>query len=186
MASKNAVSAAAGSAAVGSAAVGSAAGIITKPAASSPQRFELTGTLLVSDDFARVRLLLVDTAPDGARDSSAWRLRHACDMVAGAGRVARPYELNVRPDSDGSWGVCTIVAPKRFRDHWRAEAARLRGQRVRVTVSTRRYNLHESGPAAGSAAGSTPGISLDLVEMALADSKMALADSKMALAVETK
>jgi hypothetical protein len=126
------------------------------------ERFELTGTLLVSDDFARLRLLLVDAAPDGARDSSAWRLRHACDTVAGAGRVARPYELNVRPDSDGSWGVCTIVAPKRFRDHWRAEAARLRGQRVRVTVSTRRYNLRESGPDART----TPGISLDLVEMA--------------------
>jgi len=126
---------------------------------------ELTGTLLVSDDFDRLRLLLVDEAPGGQRDSSAWQLRHACDTIVGGSRsVARPYELSVRPDSDGTWGVCTIVAPKRYRVHWAAEAAHLRGQRVRVLVAPRRYMLRSAD------GGTQYGLSLDLVDLARANS----------------
>jgi len=129
---------------------------------------ELTGTLLVSDDFDRLRLLLVDEAPGGQRDSSAWQLRHACDTIAGGSRsVARPYELSVRPDSDGTWGVCTIVAPKRYRAHWAAEAALLRGQRVRVLVAPRRYMLRSAD------GGTQYGLSLDLVDLARANSAVA-------------
>jgi len=135
---------------------------------ASSGNLELTGTLLVSDDFDRLRLLLVDEAPGGQRDSSAWQLRHTCDTVAGGSRsVARPYELLVRPDSDGTWGVCTIVAPKRYRAHWTAEAARLRGQRVRVLVAPRRYMLRSAD------GGSQYGISLDLVNLTAASSAQA-------------
>jgi hypothetical protein len=33
------------------------------------------------------------------------------------------------------------VAPKRYADHWAAEAVRLRGRYVRMTVGLRRFHL---------------------------------------------
>jgi hypothetical protein len=129
---------------------------------------EINGIMLVSDDFNRLRLLLVDEAPAAsdaparngpARDSSAWRLRSACAQTPGFSRAtALPFDLKPRPDADGAWGACTIVAPARHRAHWLAEAARLRGRRVRATVRPRRYLLRDRGEP-------RPGISLDLVEL---------------------
>jgi hypothetical protein len=125
---------------------------------------EITGIMLVSDDFSRLRLLLVDEAPAASdapsRDSSAWRLRSACAQTPGYSRATTlPFDLKPRPDADGAWGACTIVAPARHRAHWLAEAARLRGRRVRATVRPRRYLLRDRGEP-------RPGISLDLVELA--------------------
>jgi len=112
--------------------------------ASEARRITITGTMLVADGFERLRLLLLDEI-DGAKDTSSWRLRQACEDYVGQKNFNKPYELNHAPDSDGAWGVCLLVAPKRYRNHWLTEAVRLRSQTVLVELTLRRYVLQDAG-----------------------------------------
>ena len=126
----------------------------------------ITGQMLVPDDFGRPRILILDAAPDGRRDGSAWALRSAA-FSFGPG-TKTPFSFGAKPDGDCAWGPCTLVAPARHRRHWLAEAARLRGQFVAIVVAPRRYRM----PVASGAAHS--GFSLDIVSIDLAAAPTAL------------
>jgi hypothetical protein len=116
-------------------------------------RLELNGQLLTCDDFGRLRLLLLRESPAGERDQSHFQLRAACARalsmsVAAAEACARLPYVSADASATATHSICelevatvTVVAPKRYSDHWAAEAARLRGRYVRMTVGLRRFHL---------------------------------------------
>ena len=131
-------------------------------------RLELCGQLLTCDDFGRIRLLLLRESPTGERDQSHFQLRAACAhalsmSIAAAEACARlPYTSAAATGATATTttvaaaasaaaaqplgcelevATATVVVPKRYTDHWMAEAARLRGRYVRVTVGLRRFHL---------------------------------------------
>lgn len=117
-------------------------------AAPGAPRLELFGTLLASDDFGRLRLLLVDELPNDSKDLSAFKLREACGKLLGLPSIAPlddnsyPYKLTAKPE-DNCWGTCHIVVPKRHLMHWASEAQRWRGKRVRMEVTLRKFAMQE-------------------------------------------
>lgn len=111
----------------------------TRVAAPGAVRLTLTGIVAVSDDFSRVRLLLLDEGHDGRPDPSAGALRRA---VPARGDAGVPYELRDGPlpaDAAGVRGACWAVPPAHRRAHWLAVAAGLRGRWARAEVTLRPY-----------------------------------------------
>jgi len=126
--------------------------------------------MAVSDDFGRLRLLLLDERPDGAPDGSWGRLRDAVPRPHAAYRA--PYEVRagaLGPDADGIRGTVWIVLPAHRRAHWLGVAEGLRGQWVTVEVTVRPFHFPSAGretAGAGAVAEYQQGASLDLAMLA--------------------
>jgi hypothetical protein len=114
---------------------------VTAPGA---QRLELKGVLASSDDFGRLRLLILAEGRDGAPDYT-WRVlsaalprTHGHDPPYVAGSDGK------RPDADGVWATATITLPARRKKFWLELAGVLRGQWVTAEVTMRPYKRGES------------------------------------------
>jgi len=108
---------------------------ITAPGA---ERVVIRGIVAVSDSFDRVRLMVLDYAPDGRNDYSAATLRRAAGVSEG------PFELRddetLPPWADGVRGTCWFVLPKHHKKHWLETATELRGRWVEAEATVRRFN----------------------------------------------
>jgi hypothetical protein len=129
------------------------------PRVPSPgaKRLTLTGILGATDDFGRVRLLLVERTRDGGWDDSWKRLREAIPPSS-PGHQA-PYELQgglLRPADDDVRGVAHYMVPAHRRVHWLGVATELRGQWVRAEATLRPYVMAQGN------GGRCAGVSLDL------------------------
>jgi hypothetical protein len=130
-----------------------------KVAAPGAARLTLTGIAAVSDDFGRVRILLLDEGRDGRPDGSARALRAAVGVVTGTDFRA-PHELRdgpLPPSAEGVRGACWAVPPAHRRAHWLGVATALRGQWVRAEVTVRRYAFARDDDGTRAA-----GVALDL------------------------
>jgi hypothetical protein len=103
-------------------------------AAPGAKRLTLTGLMAVPDDFGRVRVLLMNPLPSGAPSRSADVLR--AELPAGEDL---PYATHPRDPGDVI-GEFWAVVPARYKKHWLAVAADLRGKEVRVEVTVRFYS----------------------------------------------
>lgn len=99
------------------------------------QRLTLTGIMAVTDDFNRLRLMVLEKTPDGRNDQSFNTLKRAITTEK------KPYEVATRPDLDDVLCVVTFSTPKRNLQHWLTTAASLRGKPVKIECRTRRYNF---------------------------------------------
>lgn len=88
---------------------------------------ELRGTLLASDSYGRLRLLVGEAGADGKKNPTWGRL-----CRAGAAAPASP-------DAEGDLGVVAISAPKGRRAHWLAFAAANLDREVRLEADPRGY-----------------------------------------------
>lgn len=102
------------------------------------QRLTLTGIMAVTDDFNRLRLMILDKTQEGCNDQSFNILKRVITTDK------KPYEVSTRPDLDGVVCIVTFSTPKRNLQHWLTTAASLRGKPVKVECSTRRYNYTAS------------------------------------------
>ena len=125
--------------------------------AAPATRVEFFGQMAAPDDFGRVRVIFLETAPDGSPDFSIDVVRRAVDRAARGPDPGLPYYASsvVR---DGVRGTVTLVAPERHRAHWLAVAAALRNRRVRVEATVRPYVFP----------GKKSGVSLDISIIELA------------------
>lgn len=104
-------------------------------ASPKAKRVVLTGEVAVSDEYGRVRLLIFASGLDGRQDPTWASLvtevprRHASYDV--------PYEAS--DGLDGLLGTVWVAVPAHRRQHWLAEAAALRGRRVRIETTVRPY-----------------------------------------------
>jgi hypothetical protein len=132
--------------------------------APGAQRIILTGIMAVSDDFNRLRLLLLNEQPDGTTDGSWGRLRHAVSCLSGQTHTTfhHPYEANQHTHSaDPAEEICGtvwIVLPTHRRTHWLKVAESLRGRWVTVEATVRPYMVpgHEARGASLDLAMLTP------------------------------
>jgi hypothetical protein len=115
--------------------------------APGAERVVLTGVLAATDNYGRVRLLLLEEAPDGKSDYS-WRVLRAATTPFTSGAPLA--------DATGCVGEAFFVLPARYREHWLNVAAELRGQWVRVEATQRRYVMKKGNGC------TTAGVSLDL------------------------
>jgi hypothetical protein len=108
-------------------------------AAPGAQRLELVGEVAVPDEHGRVRLLILDTGPDGRPDPSWGRL------VAGVPRRHAEYQPPYEGASAGETaatgvrGVARITLPARRRQYWLDLAGSLRGKPARLEVTVRPF-----------------------------------------------
>ncbi len=119
------------------------------------------------DDFGRLRLLLLDTQPDGTPDGSWPRLRAAVPRPHENFRA--PYDVRSGPlpaNADGVRGTAWFVPPAHRRAHWLEVAQTLRGQWVVAEATIRRFRQPGAGGAPPAGAELTEraadGASLDL------------------------
>jgi len=120
---------------------------------SSPgaERIVIEGIIIASDDFNRIRVLVLDE--NGFQTESAKKLRGlrtpGCIM---------PFELKdgILPSSaDDVRATCWFTAPAHRKDYWLKTAAELRNQKVRIEALVRKWSRVERGlPVCG--------VSLDL------------------------
>jgi len=129
-------------------------------AAPGAPRVTFDGIMAVSDDFGRLRVLILDAGPDGRPSDAGRALRAAVPRPAAPpgdphrGEYRPPFELlagPLPPDAAGVRGVAWAVPPARRRDFWLAEAARLRGRWVRLEATVRPFavGFGEAGGFAG-------------------------------------
>ncbi len=98
----------------------------TRITAPGALRVAIVGIMAVSDDFGRLRIAVSD----------ARALAAAIPKKFGH---AMPYEFDGSAGGERGQGVVWLNAPARYRAHWEAQAASLRGKAVRAEATVRPY-----------------------------------------------
>lgn len=97
----------------------------SKIASPGTKRITFNGIVAVSDDFNRLRIILLDEGKDNKPDYSKDRLKRAAPLLT--------FENNDE--------VVCVVLPAHRRNHWLAQAKELRGQWVTVEATMRPFMI---------------------------------------------
>ena len=100
-------------------------------------RIILTGILAVSDDFDRIRLLILNEKKDNTYNNS-WRI-----LKSAVPKLHVNYQTPYEEHSQNDDVQCTvlIVLPEHRKKYWLGVAKDLRGQWVAVEVTVRPFTI---------------------------------------------
>jgi len=108
----------------------------SRVASPGATRLTLTGIMAVSDDFDRVRVLLMERPGD-----SSWA-QLAKEIPTLHENYRTPYELH-DPDTEDVRGVFWAVLPGHRKKYWLETATELRGRYVRAEVTVRPFSYRD-------------------------------------------